>query len=461
MIGDDEPACVDDLLTTALDTLTGSDPRFATVAPSGPPISGPLNTGFAPRSVRQARFLLVGETAGLVNPFTGEGFSYAVQSGLLAARAIAAHRYDPGAARLRYIRSLSRTFVGYFETARHARRRYQLAWRILAAGADSDHPFFAKGRRAILLPEGFSGLTAAERLKLTDTDTVLVAPFLAACDEVALMTVRREWPFLARLAIAGESLGQRRLRPALPFFAALRAAGNRPDPNRATLAAAIEIALLGSLALLGPAPQPSPERGVDWALTTAVLAGDFLLSQASRLATKSGLEVSWSFADWLAEVTTLRAARLDPHSGVPASALFAALLEFPARIGAELGGAAPEVVQALRAFGQHCGHAFMHVEDVLALRGERTRLDTTLAVMMHGRFSGIPDVLGDQQMSAELVAADPALRARGLATAEAAAENAHECALRTIDAVPDPAARRILRGFTEAVVTPVRPISRR
>ncbi|MFQ5960732.1 MAG: hypothetical protein ACE5MG_05000, partial [Candidatus Methylomirabilales bacterium] len=40
------------------------------------------------KSVATSRVVLVGDAAGLVDPFTGEGIYYAMQSGLLAAKAI-------------------------------------------------------------------------------------------------------------------------------------------------------------------------------------------------------------------------------------------------------------------------------------------------------------------------------------------------------------------------------------
>jgi menaquinone-9 beta-reductase len=442
-----------ELLGTALGIL-GADARFTDLQPAGPLAGGPLDTGYAPARVRQAMCILAGDAAGLANPFTGEGLSYAVQSGLIAVRVIAANPSDPVAARRTYARRLAATFVGYFETARHAARRYHLAWRILAAGADSEHPFFAKGRRAILLPEGFGGLVVASRMEIARPDAVPLAAFLAACDEVAITVVRDEWPFLGRLAMAGETLGHTSQRPAIAFFAALMAAGRKPDITRATLGAAIELALLGAIALLGPVPPAATSRGIDWALTSAVLAGDFLLAQASRLIARSAPGMSWSFGDWLAELTALRAARLSDPPGVPAAALFGSLLEFPTRIGAQLGGGSPEIVRALRDFGQHCGYAFAHAEDILALRGGRTRLDTTLAVMLRGKFSGVPDYLDGMRVNGDRLASDSALRSRALDAAMAACRDARQRALGAIAIVPDPAAR-ILREFAETVAVPV------
>jgi menaquinone-9 beta-reductase len=450
------PARPEELMGDALRALAATAAGLGAMRPAGPLGSGPLNADFTPAAVAQSGLVPVGDAAGLVNPFTGEGISYAVQSGLLAARAIAASPDDPDAARRRYARKLATTFVGYFETARHATRRYHLAWRILAAGAQSDHPFFAKGRRAILLPEGLGGLTAGDHMDLTDPDALLLGPFLAACDEVMVTTVRSDWPFLARLAADGGS-GHQPVRPAVPFFAALMGTGKRPHIQNATLGAAIELALLGTLALLGPAPPPSRGRGVDWALAATVIAGDFLLGQASRLVAESAPQLSWSFADWLAELAALRAARLRPHPPVLAGEIYAALFEFPARIGALIGGCPDPASEALRDFGHQCGYAFGHAEDVLALNGQRTRLDTTLDVMLKGRFCGVPDLLGSDWAGQEGLAADPVLSGRALAASTAACETARQRALAATAQVPCAAAARILRGFAEAITAPVRP----
>ncbi len=456
------------LLGSALHAVADSGLCHAALRPSGPVISGPLNTGFTPGRVADADCLLVGAAAGLVNPFTGEGLSGAVQSGLLAAEAIAANLADPGAARRAYAGQLAATFVGHFETARHAARRYHLTWRVLAASAGSDHPFFAKVRQAVLMPDGLGGLTGTGTVDLASPDAPVLGPFLVACDEVAITTIRREWPFLAHLAMAGGGLEHRQLRPAVLFFAALLAGGKAPDIKRATIGAAIELATLGALAFLGPAlppaprgaslgghPPNAPRRGVDWATTATVLAGDFLLAHASRLVAESAPEISWSFADWLAELTALRAGRLDPAGDVPAGAVFASLFEFPCRIGAMLGGGSPEVVRALRGIGYHCGHAYLHAEDVLAMRGQRTRLDTTLHAMIQGRISAIPEFLAGQRVSGENLAADPRIRSIALAAAMTAGRDARQRAMDTIVTVPSPAAARILRQFVSAVAAPV------
>jgi menaquinone-9 beta-reductase len=187
-----------------------------------------------------------------------------------------------------------------------------------------------------------------------------------------------------------------------------------------------------------------------------VLAGDFLLAQASRLIAISAPEVSWSFADWLGELAALRTTRLAGRPGVSAGALYASLLEFPARIGAQLGGSPPATVQALRSLGHDCGIAFQYAEDILALRGEPTRLDTSLAIAFEGRFSGVPDTLSRPSLTATDLDADQHLRATALTSALHGCAAARRQALASLPAVPDLVSRRILRAFIDTVAAPAR-----
>jgi menaquinone-9 beta-reductase len=294
---------------------------------------------------------------------------------------------------------------------------------------------------------------------LIEADAIVLTALLAACDEVELATIRSQWPFLARLVLAEAGWIRPRLRPAVLFFAGLLAAGKPPDAGLAAVAAGIELAQMGTLAIIGPSPSPSPRpaaRGVDWATATTVLAGDFLLAQASRLVAEHAPEVSWSFADWLAEVTALRFARLGQaqRAAAPAAEVFGSLFEFPARVGALLGGCSPAVVSAFRDAGYHSGRAFLHAEDVLALRAERTRTDASLRAMLRSRISAIPEYLGDDRVTAGRLAADHGLRstALGLAARHCLAEG-HAADLALAEGY-DAIACRILRAFTRAVTAP-------
>lgn len=435
------------LLDEAFAALSELQPALANLRPSGRAATGRLHAGFSPGAAVDEAGLRVGDAAGLVNPFTGEGLSQAVQSGQLAARAILAHPDDPGGAGREYIRLLDSTYVGYFETARHVSRRYHLAWRVLNAGASSESPFFAKSRRAIVLSEAVPTLTTPESMTIPAGLRPALLPFLAACDEVSVTTVRREWPFLARMFTA--SSDDPRPRPALAFFSAMLAGGRPPARGHATVAAAIEIATLGVLAFLGPAAAPREVRGVDWESATTVLAGDYLVGRASRLIAQAAPEILWTFSDWITELSTLRATAVT--SGAGAGTLFSSLFEFPLRVGAHLGGAPSE---PLRGYGEALGRVFLHAEDLLALRGSRTRLDVTLPALLDGRISALPELLSIPDLTASSLT-DTRRGAAAAAASAAEGDRARRTAADALAQVGNPAARMLLGCLLDSVAAPL------
>ncbi|WP_410664189.1 FAD-dependent monooxygenase [Amycolatopsis sp. lyj-84] len=378
------------LSAEAFEAIVEVEPGAAAGKAVGPVVSGPAYCGFSPASAVEDGVLRVGDAAGLVNPFTGEGLGHAMRSGMFASRAIAACVQDPAAAAREYVRLLGSSFVGYFETARHAARRYHLAWRVLEAGASSGNVFYSKGRRAILLSAEQSQPAATGSVILPSKEAAVLAPFLLAADEVAVHTVRREWPFLAAMFTVDGGGSEFRLRPAMLVYAGILAGGRGPRTREPVVAAAVDLAMLGALALLGPTPAPRDRRGVDWESATTVLAGDYLLGQASRLVAEAAPALSWALADWLGELAALRAA--DLTSAEP-SGVAESLFEFPLRIGAALAGVADEEVRVLRAYGSAVGRLVAGVEDVLALRGERTRMDLTLEAMLAAKTSTLPALL--------------------------------------------------------------------
>lgn len=430
------------LLARGLDALRAEAPALGSLTPLDAIASGVLDTGYTRQRVAGADGILVGDAAGLVNPFTGEGLSYALESGAMAAEAVLAHPDDPAEAQRGYVRRVDFAFAGNVEASRRAVRRDHLAWRYLSDAAESEHPFLAKGRRAILLPEGLEGITDTLVATLDPDLQALAGPFLVACDEVMVSTIREDWPFLARMAVTGVGT-EERLRPALLMFGATLAAGRELDVRHATLGGGLELAMMGALAFLGAAPDVREQRGLDWAQVSIVVGGDFLLGQAARLIAMSGPEVSWSFAQWLADLTTLRAQRIAGHPDVSADATSAALYEFPARLGAELARADAPTVEALRDLGSECGRAFLHVDEVLALTGRRTRLDTTLDFMAANRLA--TDGLGS----------DGAARtAEQVTAARVAAAEARERGRSAVAQLPESPGRELLEAFLAGVCQP-------
>ncbi|MBE8522902.1 hypothetical protein ILP97_36360 [Amycolatopsis sp. H6(2020)] len=133
-----------------------------------------------------------------------------------------------------------------------------------------------------------------------------------------------------------------------------------------------------------------------------------------------------------------------PRAG--AEAVFASLFEFPLRIGAALGGADAE---AFRACGTTLGRLFLRVEDVLALRGDRTRLDTTLPDLLDGRISALPERLAVPGLTAGELPPH-ALRVAVAAPREAYAEFEQDAGR-----LPDRFARGLLGAAGAWVAAPV------
>ncbi|MFF4591480.1 FAD-dependent oxidoreductase [Amycolatopsis sp. NPDC001319] len=444
------------LMDLAVETLTSTRDDSHALVPVGPLVHGEAGISFTAEAVSADSQLIVGDALGLLDPFSWQAYDNAIRTATLAADAIATHLADPNGAARDYQAAVRRTFVGYGEGVRKLARHYHLAWRVLAATATSENPFFRKARTAVLVPGGFTTLAPSTDDDHGPSAATAIYPFLAGCSEVALAAVREQWPFIASIVAAGRSGHRQSMRPALLFGAALSAVGAPPDTKHTNLGAAIELATLGMLALTASPARPTTQRGVNWASASAVLAGDFLLAQAGRLAAGHDNDVDAAFAGWLAELAEHRGTQLEGAANVRGSLPFlASLFEFPARIGAQLGGAPDEVVAAMRRFGRACGKIFAHTEDVRALQDMPTRLDATLRGLLDTRLSALPTVLGEAGLTHERLDADQGLRHRALAASIESCRYQAYAAATACGAIPSAQARSILREFSAALADPV------
>ena len=85
----------------------------------GKPRGGPLPMGFNRSLLARPGFMVIGDAAGVVNPFNGEGIAYAMETGRMAAEAAgrALDAGDPRAVRT-YIDLLNEAYEGYFVMGR-------------------------------------------------------------------------------------------------------------------------------------------------------------------------------------------------------------------------------------------------------------------------------------------------------------------------------------------------------
>jgi flavin-dependent dehydrogenase len=96
-------------------------PLLAGARQAGPVKGYPIRVDFLRSPTFGPRTLLVGEAAGLVNPLTGEGIDYALESGQIAAEHIAAHLDQNLTA---YHQQLHARFGRIFRFSEHVRDWY-------------------------------------------------------------------------------------------------------------------------------------------------------------------------------------------------------------------------------------------------------------------------------------------------------------------------------------------------
>lgn len=115
----------------------GLDPA----APLAPPVGGRLPMAGSVNPKAGPNFLIVGDAAGSVNPFNGEGIDYAYETGRLAAELVAeAVICDDGLALSRYPELLEAEYGAYFKVARlfaYAIGRPRLISRLVQFGMQS------------------------------------------------------------------------------------------------------------------------------------------------------------------------------------------------------------------------------------------------------------------------------------------------------------------------------------
>jgi geranylgeranyl reductase family protein len=382
------PDRMQELVQAFLTWLRAEHPGLRSSRLTGGWKAAPVRFDFSPRRCAGSGILLVGDAAGLVSPFTGEGISYALESAKTAAEVI---DRSVGSSRTSvdlqdYSILLESRYSGYFETGHRSAHRYKLVWRVLESTFDSERPPFALCRRAVLLPEGAGELKAS---RYVDDVHALIAPGLnvrtdvLAVGEVMTTAVRDEWPFLARLAMS--SWGD----PGVPFRPTLflLLASYLGDPGRKCLidvAAAVELGCLAALAQRGveeapavraaPRPGQPPSAHSSWGNKFAILVGDLLLAKALQLAAQGGTvalellssaittacsgqlrENRHAFDLDLSEVAHLRIIRMKT----------ATLFELPCRLGGLLSGADASFVEALCAYARDLAIAYQLTDDLL------------------------------------------------------------------------------------------------
>jgi len=128
-----------------IETLQREDARFHRAESISAPRAAPLRFRFEPHRCVQPGLLLVGDSAGLTNPFTGEGIRYALESGKLAAEVVHNSLSSISLAGFEvadYATILQRRYSGPFELGSANIRRAETMWDLLEATFQDDRSFF-------------------------------------------------------------------------------------------------------------------------------------------------------------------------------------------------------------------------------------------------------------------------------------------------------------------------------
>jgi geranylgeranyl reductase family protein len=104
-----------------MDAFVATAPERWGIAPAtscGPPVGGKLPTGGSVSPKVGPTWIIAGDAAGSINPFNGEGISYAYETGRMVAETVDEALAGDGLALARYPDRLEREYGAYFRVAR-------------------------------------------------------------------------------------------------------------------------------------------------------------------------------------------------------------------------------------------------------------------------------------------------------------------------------------------------------
>jgi geranylgeranyl reductase family protein len=424
------------LMECFLASLMRQSPRFENLRPCGPWRGAPLRFDFIPERCMADGLLLAGDAAGLISPFTGEGISYALSSGKLAAEVIdeglLEHTREPLDLSA-YAKRLATDHAGYFEAGRHSARRYSLIWHLIESTFHNDRPLFALCRRAALFPEGIA--EAIDLATLEDVSPLAYAPVfrlksdLQAVHALVLDTVRREWPILAQLKQPGEQELGILFRPAMLLLLSYYC-GHGRDENALWSATAVELGYLSAIAHYsvhdGDFAQSAAQKDgkkANWGNLLALGLGDFLLSKALALGARVGPHITTAMTEALAGAAEARVRERQNAYSFDISVnkqletiedKSCTFFELPCRLGGLCGALTEPEVAALACYGRKLAVAHHLVDDLLAITGADGPLGGTARLDVAEGVYSLPISCAARKQSDSAMALRKVLAARPL-----------------------------------------------
>jgi len=270
--------------------------------------------------------------------------------------------------------------------------------------------------------------------------------------------------------------GGKRMRPRLVFLAYL-AAGGQDVVEAVPLAAAIELVHTATLVHDDINDHSLTRRGqatvhARWGRTFALLTGDYLFTKVYEMMAPYGPAYNVVMADAcvkLVEGETLQAAaaksgQMDRETYKTIIARkTASLFEAAARMGAQLGGANQDMVNALSSYAHDLGLAFQIVDDILDIIGDPETMGKPVGgdltkgagafVVQNGQHTDGTAVLEAPAEVDPIKAMLSRLRESGaVEIARMEAVQLADRALRSLADLPPSAARDEMQALAEAIV---------
>ncbi|WP_345266777.1 polyprenyl synthetase family protein [Nocardioides nanhaiensis] len=220
-------------------------------------------------------------------------------------------------------------------------------------------------------------------------------------------------PYVTEAARHLLAAGGKRFRPLLVLLAA--EVGEHPENDDVvTAACVVELTHMGSLYHDDVMDEAELRRGSDSANArydnlVAILTGDFLFARSSELTARLGPEAVRIQAETFARLVEgqiLETVRPEPERALEhhlevVAGKTGSLIATSARYGGMFGGASPEVVQALTAYGEIVGSAFQLSDDILDIASDSVESGKTPGTDLREGVPTLPMLLAQ-------ASADPA-----------------------------------------------------
>lgn len=303
----------------------------------------------------------------------------------------------------------------------------------------------------------------------------------ARFEEALLQVAMSDAPFVSEAATHIISAGGKRFRPLLVFLAA-QFGGPTSEEDLLDAALVVELTHVASLYhddVMDEAElrRAAPSANARWGNSIAILIGDYLFARASARVARLGTEFVALQAETFTRLVQGQIAETrgpaegeDPlahHLQVVADKT-GSLIATSAVFGGMVAGATPEVIEALRLYGEEVGVVFQLSDDVIDITSEETGKTPgtdlregvpTLPTLMLGASSDPADVElaslinGDLSSDAALAVALEGLRGNPvMQRARAEVRRRAEMARSHLAALPDGEAKDMLAAVCTDLV---------